>query len=339
MSTLQIVWFSLIAILWVGFFFLEGFDFGVGMQFVSLAKDEEERDSLYESIGPHWDANEVWLITAGGAMFAAYPGWYASLFSGFYLLLFGVLLALIFRGVAFEFREKLPTLKARRLWGNLIALASFAVPFLFGMIFLAVVTGVPLDARGNVSANFGTYVRPVTLVGGLGLVLLSYVHGLNFTMLKQTNTEILAKAKSHLKTAYTLLLAGEVILAGLLLWQTDFLATKPVITLVLLAVVVLATLASWHQAHYDRQGWAFTLSGLTIIAVVSLLFVGLFPRVIVDVNGVHDLLATTASSSPYTLHLMTWIVSGALPLTLGYQLWSFYVFKERVQENHIFTEE
>jgi cytochrome d ubiquinol oxidase subunit II len=330
MTTLQILWFVAIAVLWIGFFFLEGFDFGVGMQFFGIAKDEEERDALYESIGPHWDANEVWMISAGGAMFASYPGWYASLFSGFYLLLLLILLGLIYRGVAFEFREQMETLAGARIWGRLIAIASFIVPFLFGMIFTAVVTGIPLDAKGDVSAGFFDYVRPMTIIGGIALVLLSYVHGLNFTMLKQENQSLVGRAHAQLKRLYPVLLVGEVIFAAALLFYSDFLTTKPVATLSLLALAVGATLISWHQSMAHREGVSFFFSGLTIISVVSLLFVGLFPRVMVDSAGVHDLLATAASASPYTLEIMTFVTAFALPLTVGYQIWSFYVFRERI---------
>lgn len=156
MTILEIIWFVLIGVLWAGFFFLEGFDFGIGMQFALNARDQKDREALYQAIGPNWDANEVWLVTAGGATFAAFPAWYASLFSGFYLMLFIVLLSLIYRGVSFEFREHMPTIQGTQLWERLIALTSFLVPFFLGMIFTAMVSGMPIDA--------GVIFLPVSLI-------------------------------------------------------------------------------------------------------------------------------------------------------------------------------
>ena len=173
MTGFQILWFVLIAILFAGFFFLEGFDFGVGMALKGLAKNEHEEDALIESIGPHWDGNEVWLITAGGAMFAAMPFWYASLFSGFYLILFAILIGLIYRGVSFEFREQMRTAKFRNLWTTISAVAALIVPFLFGVLFTDVVQGMPLDKAGDMSATFFDYFNIFSIVGGVAVALLS----------------------------------------------------------------------------------------------------------------------------------------------------------------------
>ncbi|CAK8053604.1 cytochrome d ubiquinol oxidase subunit II [Eupransor demetentiae] len=330
MSELQFLWFILIAVLWAGFLFLEGYDFGVGMQFTTLARDEHEREALYETIGPTWDGNEVWLVTAGGATFAAFPYWYASLFSGFYLILLGVLLALIYRGVSFEFREYMPSLVSRLLWERLISVASFFVPFFLGVLFTAMVSGTPMDAQGNVSASFFDYFTPFTVVGGIAVVAMSYVHGLNFTRLR-IDGDMRGRAAEQLKFAYPTLLAGEAIFAVLLFFYTDFFQDKLIATLAILVVIVLTTLLGWYLTVIRKaEGWPFILSGLTLVEVVVLLFVGLFPRVMVADNPAHSLTIAGSSSSPYTLKVMTIIAGTILPIVLAYQIWSFWVFRKRI---------
>ncbi|MDR2660651.1 MAG: cytochrome d ubiquinol oxidase subunit II, partial [Lactobacillaceae bacterium] len=180
MTILQLIWFILIGILFSGFFFLEGYDFGVGMQFITNARTEEQREALYSAIGPNWDANEVWLLTAGGAMFASFPYWYASLFSGFYIMLFVVLMSLIFRAASFEFRDSVKKAIHVRHWERVIALASFLAPFFLGMIFTSMVKGMPIDKNGDIYGGFFDYVNIYSLVGGVAVTLISYVHGLNF---------------------------------------------------------------------------------------------------------------------------------------------------------------
>ncbi|MBZ5984921.1 cytochrome d ubiquinol oxidase subunit II [Leuconostoc gelidum subsp. gasicomitatum] len=335
MSTLEIVWFVLIGILWAGFFFLEGFDFGIGMQFVLNAHDQKDRDALYQAIGPNWDANEVWLVTAGGAMFAAFPFWYASLFSGFYLMLLIVLLSLIYRGVSFEFREQMPTIQGTQLWERLIALTSFLVPFFLGMIFTAMVSGTPIDAQGNLSAGFFDYVTPFTLVGGVAVSLMSYVHGLNYTRLR-IDGPLRNRAMTQLKYLYPILLAGEALFAVLLFFYTDFIQTKTILMLILLLTLVLTTVIGWVLAVKRQQEIVpFILSGLTLIEVVVLLFTGLFPRVMVANNPLHTLNIAMTSSSAYTLKVMTIVVLIALPITLGYQIWSFWVFRKRIVSHKV----
>ncbi len=335
MNTLEILWFVLIGVLWAGFFFLEGFDFGIGMQFIFNARDENDRDALYEAIGPNWDANEVWLITAGGAMFAAFPNWYASLFSGFYLMLLIVLLALIYRGVSFEFREQMPTIQGAQLWERLIGITSVMVPFFLGMIFTAMVSGTPIDARGNLTAGFFDYVTPFTLVGGIAVALMSYVHGLNYIRLRIIGP-LRDRAVTQLKFLYPVLLAGEALFAVLLFFYTDFIQTKPVWTLAILALIVVTTLMSWYTALKTKsEAWPFTLSGLALVEVVVLLFVGLFPRVMVANNPLHTLDIMNASSTPYTLKVMTIVVITALPVTLAYQIWSFWVFRKRIVSHKV----
>lgn len=329
MSTLQILWFVILGFLFAGFFFLEGYDFGVGMAVKTLAKNADERDALIGAIGPNWDANEVWLITAGGAMFASMPMWYASLFSGFYIPLFFVLMALIIRGVSFEFRAMMKFEKNKNLWEWCTAIGSFFAPFILGMIFTALVKGMPVDANYNIRGNFFDFVNLFSIVGGVAVVLMSYIHGLNFIRIK-TIGDIRTRAAKVSKVLYPVLLAGEVVFAILVYVYTDFFQTKPVLTTLLLAVIVVATVISYIATIKDIELLSFITSGINLVGVVTLLFVGLFPRVIVANDSVNSLLIKTASSSPYTLFVMTWIVATIMPIVLAYQIWSFYIFRKRL---------
>jgi len=331
MTGFQMLWFVLIAVLFAGFFFLEGFDFGIGMSLRTLAKNEAEEDALIRSIGPHWDGNEVWLITAGGAMFAAMPFWYASLFSGFYLILFAILICLIYRGVSFEFREQMRTNKFRNLWTTISAVTSMLVPFLFGLLFIDVVQGMPLDAHGDMSANFLDYFNIFSVIGGVALSLLSYVHGLNYARLKITSGSLHERIQKQLKVLYPVLLVGEVAFAITLFVYTDFFTKKPVLTVILLAAIVVLTLLAWSVTLKQKNTLAFVMLGLVIIVLVALLFTGLFPRVIVGNEAGMSILLKNATSTPYTLKWMTIISFTALPIVLAYQIWSFYVFRDRIR--------
>ncbi|MDR3191241.1 MAG: cytochrome d ubiquinol oxidase subunit II [Lactobacillaceae bacterium] len=331
MTNLQLLWFILEAVLFSGFFFLEGFDFGVGMAFRTVAKNDQEVDALYHAIGPHWDGNEVWLLTAGGAMFAAIPFWYASLFSGFYLILFFILLGLIYRGVSFEFREHMLTSKFRNLWTTITAISSLVVPFLFGLLFTDVVKGMPMDHLGNISAGFFDYVNPFSIVGGVAVALLSYLHGLNYIQLKIHPSAMNKVVQQQVKVLYPVLLLGEVAFAVTLFIYTDFFQTKLVATLAMLVVIVLVSVLAWVTALTRKQGFAFILTGLAIIAVVVLLFIGLFPRVMVANDPANSILLKNATSTQYTLTWMTWISLTMVPIVLAYQGWSFWVFKKRIK--------
>ncbi|MDR0921426.1 MAG: cytochrome d ubiquinol oxidase subunit II [Lactobacillales bacterium] len=330
MSSLQLLWFVLIGVLFSGFFFLEGFDFGVGMSLTTLAKDEDEVEQAIETIGPVWDGNEVWLLTAGGAMFASYPFWYASLFSGYYLILFIILAGLIIRGVSFEFRASYPTAAGAKLWGRVCSVGSFIVPFFFGLMFTSLVKGMPIDANGDLTAHFTDYVNPFSLVGGVAVLLLCYLHGLNYLALK-TEGPLRERAATYAKTLYFVLYAGEVLFAVLLLVYTDFLAKHPVGTLALLVVIVALTVLAHISVIKGKELTAFLASGLTLVAVVVLLFQGLFPRVMVANDAANSILIKNASSSPYTLKTMTIVAVTILPFVLAYTAWTYYVFRKRVK--------
>ena len=329
MSGLQLMWFVLIGVLFSGFFFLEGFDFGVGMSVQTLAHNEKEKDQIINTIGPVWDGNEVWLLTAGGAMFASFPYWYASLFSGYYLILFIILFGLIIRGVSFEFRHKVPE-KNKNFWNWTLSIGSFIVPFFFGLLFISLVQGMPIDADGNMTATFTDYVNVFSVVGGVALTLLCYLHGLNYISLK-TEGPVREHARNYAKLLYYVLYVGLVLFAVLMYFQTDFFAKNAVLTTDLVVAIVLLTIFANVSVFKEKELAAFLASGLTLVVLVVLLFTGLFPRVMISSLGSQfDILIKDASSTPYTLKLMTYISFTLLPFVLAYTAWAYYVFRRRV---------
>ncbi|MFD2727897.1 cytochrome d ubiquinol oxidase subunit II [Enterococcus camelliae] len=329
MSGLQLMWFVLIGVLFSGFFFLEGFDFGVGMAVQTLAHNDEEKDQIVNTIGPVWDGNEVWLLTAGGAMFASFPYWYASLFSGYYLILFIILFGLIIRGVSFEFRHKVPE-KNKNFWNWTLSIGSFIVPFFFGVLFISLVQGMPIDADGNMTAKFTDYINLFSVVGGVALTLLCYLHGLNYISLK-TEGPVREHARNYAKLLYYVLYVGLVLFAILLYFKTDFFDNNFALTSLLVLAIVLLTVLANISVFKEKEMTAFIASGLTMVVLVALLFTGLFPRVMISSLGSQfDLLIKNASSTPYTLKLMTYISFTLLPFVLAYTAWAYYIFRKRV---------
>lgn len=334
MSLLQVLWFILIGVLFSGFFFLEGFDFGVGMSMKTLAKSDSERDQLVQTIGPVWDGNEVWLLTAGGAMFASYPYWYASLFSGYYLILFIILVGLIIRGVSFEFRRHMPP-ERKGTWEWTLCIGSFLVPFFFGVMFISLIQGMPLDEKGNMMAGFTDYINLYSIVGGVALTLLCYLHGLNYISLK-TLGPIRERAREYAKILYYVLYAGLVVFALLMYFMTDFFDHHFALTLALLVVIVALSVFAHLSVMRNKEGAAFFASGLTMVALVALLFQGLFPRVMISSNGSQfDLLIKNASSSPYTLKVMTIVTLTFLPFVLAYTAYTYFVFRKRIAQDAV----
>ena len=338
MSGLQFFWFLLIGVLFSGFFFLEGFDYGVGMAVQSLAHNEEEKDQIVATIGPVWDGNEVWLLTAGGAMFASFPYWYATLFSGYYLILLIILFGLIIRGVSFEFRHKVPVEKQQR-WNWTLSIGSCMVPFFLGVMFISMVQGMPIDANGNMSATFTDYINVFSVVGGVAVVLLTYLHGLNYISLK-TEGPVRERARNYAQFLYWVLYLGLVVFAVLLFFMTDFFKLHAATTLITLVVIVLLTVIA-HLAVFKRKEMtAFIASGLSLVGVVILLFQGLFPRVMISSLGSkYDLLIKDASSTPYTLKLMSIIAITLVPFVLAYTAWAYYIFRKRIKQPVIVTGE
>lgn len=329
MTALQFLWFVLIGVLFAGFFFLDGFDYGVGMAANTITDNEAEQDQIIQSIGPVWDANEVWLITAGGAMFASFPFWYATLFSGYYLILLAILCGLIIRGVSFEFRAK-GNAKTKRIWTKLMGIASAWVPFFLGVMFISMIEGMPIDANGNMSAHFTDYFNWFSVVGGIALTLLTYLHGLNYISLK-TVGNVREIARNFAQGLYYVLYVGLVVFALMLIFMTDFFKHNLVGTLLTVALIVIFAVVA-HVATFKKQELlAFISSGLTMVSLVAMIFVGLFPRVMISsIKPAYDLLIKDASSTGYTLTVMTVATLCLLPIVLVYSAWAYWIFRKRI---------
>ncbi|KRL90926.1 cytochrome d ubiquinol oxidase subunit II [Lactobacillus kalixensis] len=329
MSILQFLWFVLIGVLFSGFFFLDGFDFGVGMAVETLAHTEDEKTQVISTIGPVWDGNEVWLITAGGAMFASFPYWYATLFSGYYIILLLILVGLILRGVSFEFRKHSPEYR-KPVWDKTMAIGSLMATFFLGVMFISMIKGMPIDAKGNMSASFWDYINWFSVVGGIALTLLCYMHGLNYITIK-TKGVISERAQNYAKALYYVLYAGEVVFALLLLFQTDFIKVHPILTLLCLVLIVGFTVGGHVAVFRNAQAAALTCSGLTLISLVALIFCGLFPRVMISsISSKYDLMIQSASSSNYTLIVMTIATVILVPCVLAYTIWAYWMFRKRI---------
>ncbi|WP_371661283.1 cytochrome d ubiquinol oxidase subunit II [Streptomyces sp. NBC_00280] len=324
------VWFVLIAVLWTGYFFLEGFDFGVGVLTKLLARDRAEKRVLINTIGPVWDGNEVWLLSAGGATFAAFPEWYATLFSGFYLPLLLILVCLIVRGVAFEYRVKRPEENWQRNWETAIFWTSLLPAFMWGVAFANIVRGVKIDADFEYVGNLADLLNPYALLGGLVTLSLFTFHGTVFVGLK-TVGDIRERAR---KLAVRVGLVAAVVALVFLGWtQAD---KGDGGSLAAAVVAVLALVAALGAAWKGREGWAFAFSGVTIVAAVAMLFLTLFPNVMPSsLNADWNLTVTNASSSPYTLKIMTWCAGIATPMVLLYQGWTYWVFRKRIGTQHL----
>lgn len=327
---LTTIWFILIAVLFVGYFVLEGFDFGVGMLVGLLGRDDRERRVLVNTIGPLWDGNEVWLIVAGGAMFAAFPEWYATLFSGFYLPLLLILIALIVRGVAFEYRGKRSESQWKERWDWMIILGSFVPALLWGVAFANIVRGVPIDAEGEYVGGFFNLLNPYALVGGLLTLSVFLVHGSLFVALK-TSGDI--RERAH-RMAQRVGFGAAVIAVVFIAWTGIAHGSVAVWVLGVLGAASFAggMLASFSQ----RDGWAFAGTAVAIGLVVTMLFVALFPDVLPStLDAANSLTAENASSTPYTLKIMSWVAIVFVPIVLGYQGWSYWVFRKRISTQSI----
>lgn len=331
LQPLQLLWFCLIGLLFIIFYFLEGFDYGVGMATHLVARNDDERRLMIQTIGPHWDGNEVWLITAGGAMFASFSAWYASLFSGYYILLFLTLFALIIRGVSFEFSGHAETQKGFEFWTWTLFWGSLLAPFFLTMMFGSLIQGVPMDAAGNMSLSFWNIVNWLSIVAGVAGVLLCLIHGLNYLRLRIDDPELSRRIQSLNKKLYLVAYAGEVVFALLVIFQTDFFERRPISSTIITLAIVVFTFLSQIFNRDNHQAWAFITSGLTLASVVILLFNGLFPRVLIAQNPANSLTIKDAANSPLTLQVMTIVLIILLPIALAYIIWSYVVFKRRIK--------
>lgn len=326
---LNSLWFILIAVLFTGFFFLEGFDYGVGILVPFLGKNDGERRAIINSIGPFWDGNEVWMLTAGGALFAAFPHWYATLFSGFYLALFLILVALILRGVAFEFRSKDARPAWRNFWDWMLCLGSLLPALLWGVAMANLIRGVPIDAHMQYAGTFFDLLSPYTLLGGLASLLVFILQGALFLTLK-TGEDLPERARQAGLRAGSTAAVVFLLLVLLSYSQTDI-SSRPLAAMALWGALATLVLA-WWLLRSQRYGGAFVLNGLTIILGTAALFGGLFPRVMVSsLNPEWSLTIYRASSSPYTLKVMTIVALTLVPVVLIYQAWTYWVFRQRVK--------
>ncbi|SDL75758.1 cytochrome bd-I ubiquinol oxidase subunit 2 apoprotein [Glycomyces sambucus] len=327
---LTTIWFIAIAVLFTGYFVLEGFDFGVGMLLPVLGREERERRAMINTIGPVWDGNEVWLITAGGAMFAAFPHWYASLFSGFYLLFFLILLGLIVRGVAFEYRGKGDTARWRRRWDACLVAGSALPAFLWGMVVANIVRGVPLDANFDYTGSFWGLLNGYALLGGLTMLLLFATHGAYFLHLRTTG-DLSARARA---IGLRLGAATAVPALAFLVWTQA--AHGNGASLVLVVGAVLALVAGLALDFKGRGGWAFAATALTIALASAALFCALWPDVLPSTGDpANGLTAQNAAATEKTLGIMTWAAVVFLPIVLLYQGWTYWVFRKRVSVDRI----
>jgi cytochrome d ubiquinol oxidase subunit II len=326
---LSTVWFGIIAVLWFGYLFLEGFDFGVGMLLPVLGRDETERRVLINTIGPVWDGNEVWLIVAGGATFAAFPLWYAALFSAAYLPLLLVLLALILRGVAFEYRGRVDSVRWRRNWDRAIVFGSLVPALGVGAVLATNVVGLPLNARGDRVGPWLSIFLPETLLGALAVAGFALVHGAVFLALK-TEGEISLRARRVALSVAPALLPLVVLLVDVQLREGST-ATWAAVAVVLAAAVA----ALWRLAR-GREGQAFALLGVALAGSVVALFGALYPNVLPStLNPAYSLSIRDAASSPYTLAVMTVVAAIGTPAVLIYQAWTYWVFRKRIGTRHI----
>jgi cytochrome d ubiquinol oxidase subunit II len=331
---LTTVWFILIAVLWIGYFVLEGFDFGVGMLLGVLGRTDTERRVLINTIGPLWDGNEVWVLVAGGATFAAFPEWYATLFSGFYLPLFLILVALIFRNVAFEYRAKRDEAAWKKRWDSAIFFGSLVPALLWGVAFGNIVRGVPIDADKEFVGTFFDLLNPYALLAGLVTTTLFATHGAVFLALKTTGDIRERARRTALQVGPLAALLAVVFLGWTYAERSDARHIEWFgVAAVAAAVALVGGLVA---AHRGREGWAFAGTAVAIGLAVAALFLSLFPEVMPSsLDPAWSLTTENASSTPYTLRIMTWVAVLFTPVVLGYQTWSYVVFRRRIGVRNI----
>ena len=329
MSSLIPFWYIVIAVLWTGFFVLEGFDFGVGMLHSVVGTDEAGRRAAINTIGPLWDGNEVWLITAGAAMFAAFPGWYATMFSAYYLALVLLLAALIVRGVAFEYRGKRDAARWRRTWDVALTVGSVLAPLLIGVALAGLLGGLPINSAQNYTGSFWDLLKPYPLWAGVTLVLLCLLNGATFLCLKTTDDMLerswqVARRVAPVTGAFVL---------GFIIW-THVTAGKAFWLNVIELLAILAVLAAVWLVYDRREGFAFAATAVTIASCIISIFADLYPNVMVSsTNSAYNLTVHNTASGGYSLKVMTVVVIILLPVVLAYQTWTYYVFRRRVSKS------
>jgi len=333
---LELLWFCLIAVLWTGYLVLEGFDFGVGMNLPLIGRDDKDRSTMLTTIGPVWDGNEVWLVVAGGATFAAFPAWYATMFSGFYIALVLVLLLLMIRVVSFEWRSKSENPRWRTLWTWCNTIGSVGVPLVWGIALAALLYGVPINSGGDFVGDFADLFNPYTVFAGLAFVVLFAFHGALFLSLR-TVPDLCTRAEH---TARRLALPAALLAGAFLAWtvvvavdNNDKNAFPPVLPAALgIAAMALAVVFLFR----GRPGRAFSATALGTVALVATLFTSLYPRVMVSSPDFgNSLTVDSASSSEYALQVMSIVALIFVPLVLLYQGWSYHVFRHRIGDERV----
>jgi cytochrome bd ubiquinol oxidase subunit II len=324
---LHTIWFVIIAIFWVGFFVLEGFDFGVGVLHTIVGKTEIERRVALNTIGPWWDGNEVWLVVAGAGMFAAFPTWYATMFSALYLALLIVLLALMVRGVAMEFKGKGDGQRWRRTWMWCTTIGSLLIPLLLGVGLGDLLNGLPINSSHDFTGNFFDLLTPYGLWTGVTLLSLCLLHGSTFLKLRTTDV-VRERARA---AARPLGWAAIALVVGWVIW-TRTVAGGPDVPQPCEVLCVIAVIFAARLALTDHDGWAFSTSAVAIAALVGSIFIDLYPNVMVSsTNAAYNLTVNNAASGSYALKVMTVAAAIFFPLVLIYQGWSFHVFRARVK--------
>jgi cytochrome bd ubiquinol oxidase subunit II len=319
-------WFIVIAVLWIGFFVLEGFDFGVGMLHAAVGRDEAGRRAAINTIGPLWDGNEVWLVVAAAAIFAAFPGWYATMFSGFYLAVVLLLAALIVRGVSFEYRGKRDAARWLRTWDVMLTAGSLLAPLLIGVALGDLLHGLPINSSQNYTGSFWNLLQPYGVFTGVTLVLICLLHGATFLCLKTTGD---MRERSWRLARRVAPVTGAAVVA-FVIWTHVTASTTFFLNPIELLAVLAAIAAVW-LVYEHREGFAFAATTVTIASCILSIFVGLYPNVMVSsTNAAYDLTVHNTASGAYSLKVMTVVVVLFLPLVLAYQTWTYYVFRRRV---------
>lgn len=339
---LTTVWFLIVGVMLIGYFVLDGFDFGVGMSLPFLGKTDTDRRVLINTIGPVWDLNETWLIVAGASLFAAFPEWYATMFSGFYLPLLIILVALILRGVSFEFRHQRKGEQWTRWFDQFIFWGSVVPPLLWGVAFANLINGVPLrtvDGGGWLyEGTVLTLLNPYSLLGGIVVTLLCFTHGLVFVALK-TVGDMRDNAR---KMAKNVGLVTIVLAAAFLVWTIVAHIENPNLVLIIAcaAIAALALIGAWIANVAGREGWAFVGNTVTIAFALLTIFSALFPHLMISsIDPAESMTVVGAASSQKTLELMTWVAVFTLPLVLLYQGWTYWVFRKRLTHDMIPADE
>jgi cytochrome bd ubiquinol oxidase subunit II len=328
MTGLVPFWFIVVAFFWTGFFILEGFDFGVGMLHSLVGRDDAGRRAAINTIGPLWDGNEVWLIVAGASMFAAFPGWYATMFSALNLALVLLLGALIVRGLAFEYRGKRDSVRWRRTWDVLLTVGSLVAPLLIGVALGDLLHGLPINSAQNYTGSFWDLLQPYGIFTGVTLVLICALHGATFLCLKTTDD--MRQRSGLLARRIAPFTAAAVV--GFVIWthviHTTAFFINPIELLAILAVLT----AVW-LVYDNRAGFAFAATTVTIASCIIAIFTGLYPNVMASTtNAAYNLTARNTASAAYSLKVMTVVAIILVPVVLAYQTWTYYVFRQRVSK-------